>query len=286
MALALFYTFCCLACTAFNDLLFKYFARKERSRGIFVTFIGITGSAAMLFLPDKLGENWQMTLFWGVICGLFSAVGNILLIESMTNLSAGVCSTVYRMNLALVVPFSVLIFHENLLIHQYAGVFLAIAAVLAFLPGKENKSANDKHLWLYAAMIITASIFRAGLGLSCKYGPTTGASPNGINLLIEIMWIITGLAYYFLKERRHCRMDAKVIKYGIGSGILVAGILFFMMAALNAPGAKASIVLPIAQMSFIVTFLLSVLLLKEKITGWKIAAMLCGAGAMILLSWH
>ena len=286
MALALFYTFCCLGCTAFNDLLFKYFARKERSRGIFITFIGITGTIVMSFMPDKIGENWQMTLLWGIICGVFSAVGNILLIESMSFMSAGVCSTVYRMNLALVVPLSVLIFHEKLMLHQYFGVALAIAAVLSFLPGRENKSEGGGKLLLPAVMIVTASVFRAGLGVACKYGPMSGASPNGINFLIEVMWIVTGLAYYYLKERKYCRPDAQVIKYGIASGILVAGILFFMIAALNAPGAKASIVLPTAQMSFIVTFILSAILLKEKITGWKITAMLCGAAAMILLCWH
>ena len=121
MSLALFYAFCCLGCTAVNDLLFKFFARKPRSRGLFVTTVGLAGTVLFSFLPDKIGENWQLTLFWGVICGIFSAVGNIMLIESMATLSAGVCSTVYRLNLALVVPLSVVIFKEELHWQQYLG---------------------------------------------------------------------------------------------------------------------------------------------------------------------
>ena len=132
-------------------------------------------------------------------------------------------------------------------------------------------------------MIITASVFRAGLGLSCKYGPIQGASVNGINFIIEIIWIFSGIAYYFIKERQ-MQFDMKVIKYGAASGILVAGILYFMIKALNVEGANASIVLPIAQMSFLVTFILSVIFLKEKITVPKIIAVICGIGAMLLLT--
>ncbi len=283
MGLMLLYTFCCLGCSAVNDLLFKFFARKERSRGLFVAGVGLIGTILFAFLPDKTGESFAMTLFWGVICGIFSAVGNILLIESMSKLSAGVCSTIYRLNLALVVPLSVLLLHETLHWQQSIGVLLAICAVLLFLPGNAgNKQENPGKRLLPLIIIITASIFRAGLGLACKYGPETGASKNGINLIIEIIWIISGLAYWFFKEKGRYKLDAKLVKYSISSGILVAGILFFMILALSA--GNASVVLPIAQMSFLATFILSVIFLKEKITVFKVLALGCGIGAMLLLT--
>ena len=291
MTLALVFSFCCLVCSAVNDLFFKFFARKPRSRGLFVMTVGIVGTVCMAFLPDKFSGNIPMTLFWGSVCGIFSAVGNILLIESMTYLSAGICSTIYRLNLALVVPFSVLFFNEKLFWYQYVGVGLAIMAVLAFLPSSGNSGGQEKKsksLALPMIMIITASIFRAGLGLSCKGGPLMGASTNGINFIIEVYWIVSGLAYYLIKERSNadCRMDRKLAGYGTLSGVMVAAILFFMMKALNSPGGGASIVLTIAQMSFILTFILSIIILKEKVTMLKIGAIICGIGAMILLSWR
>ena len=264
-------------------MLFKFFARKERSRGLFMMTIGIVGTLVMLTLPDKIGENWKITLLWGIICGIFSAAGNMLLIESMTTLSAGICSTIYRLNLALVVPCSVFLLNESLNCRQYIGIALAIAAVIAFLPLEKNAATERKKMLLPLIMIITASIFRAGLGLSCKYGPLRGASVNGINIIIEIMWILCGIAYFLLKERGQ-KFDFKLAKYGTASGLLVAGILYFMIMALNAEGAKASIVLPIAQMSFLVTFILSAIFLKEKITILKITALVCGVGAMLLLT--
>ena len=284
MSTMLLYTFCCLACSSVNDLVFKFFARKERSRGLFVAAVGAVGTLCFLFLPDKLGANWQMTLLWGVICGIFSAVGNILLIESMTHLSAGICSTVYRLNLALVVPLSMVFFNEKLELTQFIGIALAILAVLAFLPGAKGADKVEKvpaRTLLPMIIVITAAVFRAGLGLSSKYAPMQGASINGINLIIEIIWIISGIAYYLLKERKIYRMDMQIAKYGALSGVLVAGILLFMMLALKA--GNASVVLSIAQMSFLLTFILSVIFLKEKITILKLIAMICGVGAILLL---
>lgn len=287
MGLALLYTFCALGCAAFNDLAFKFFARKERSRGLFVAVVGVCGTFLFAFLPGKFTGDISATILWGIICGIFSAVGNILLIESMTKLSAGVCSTIYRLNLALVVPFSVLFLHESLHFSQYAGIALAIAAVLAFMPRKEQGKEESRRNTLFwpMVMIITACVFRAGLGLSMKYAPEfAGASKNGVNFIIEILWVVSGIIYFLLKERKEYRLTLKLSGYGVLSGVMVAGILFFTALALNTPGSLASVVLPIAQMSFLATFVLSAVFLKEKITAAKIFALLCGAGAMILLA--
>ncbi len=44
-------------------------------------------------------EIWQTTLFWGCASGFLSVSANILLIEAMGMQSAGICSTIYRLNL-------------------------------------------------------------------------------------------------------------------------------------------------------------------------------------------
>ena len=65
------------------------------------------------------------------------------------------------------------------------------------------------------------------------------------------------------------------------SGIFVAGITIFMALALK--DGNASVALPIAQMSFPVTFLLSIIVLKESITRWKILGVVLSIAAVLLL---
>ena len=55
------------------------------------------------------------------------------------------------------------------------------------------------------------------------------------------------------------------------------------MARMNATG-NASVVNPIAQMSFLGTFALSAIFLKEKMTPKKICALLLGIAAIIFLT--
>ena len=118
--------------------------------------------------------------------------------------------------------------------------------------------------------------------MSCKYALLQGASENGMNLVIEIVWVITGITYYLLRERRIYKPDLQLVKYGCASGVLISGIIFFMILALKY--GVASIVLPIAQMSFLLTFVFSMIFLKEKLTLFKAAALLCGVGALLLLA--
>ena len=92
----------------------------------------------------------------------------------------------------------------------------------------------------------------------------------------------------FLRERAGVRavftaeIGKKLVGYGILSGTLVAGITVTMAKSLNA--GHASVVLPIMQMSFLLTGILSVIFLKEKVTAMKIVALLLGVAAVLLLS--
>lgn len=282
--MAVIFAFCCIFCSAANDFVFKLFARKPRSRGLFVFVIGIAWSIASLFLPDLRGVNWQTTILWGLISGLFSLLGNLLLIEAMGKQSAGLCSTIYRLNLALVVPGAWLIFKENNTILQGLGIVLAFAAVLFFLPGS-NSQEKHQDAKLGIVLVVIAAILRAGMGLSYKYAFNLGASANGVNLINAFCWIAGGLIYYFLRERNSEAgdpMSRKLAGYGFLSGLFVFGIVFFMAHSVRL--GNASIVLPIMQMSFILTFILSMTFLKEKLTAYKFCALLCGAAALLLLS--
>lgn len=58
-------------------------------------------------------EIWQTTLFWGCASGFLSVSANILLIEAMGIQSAGICSTVYRLNLGPAVLGAWLLLEEE-----------------------------------------------------------------------------------------------------------------------------------------------------------------------------
>lgn len=278
MTLAVGYAFCCLFFAALNDFVFKLFARKERSRGVFVGVAGAVWFLLLAFLPWNRESSMAATLMWGAVSGAFSVTSNLLLIEAMSRGSAGMCSTIFRLNMVLVVLFAALLLDEDLTLLQWLGVLCATGAVLAFLP-----SDGKARLWNAGLMmVLAAAALRAGMGLSYKYGFLQGADRNGIIVINSLFWIACGGAYALFREKAPLKPERKVLLYGLLSGGLITGLVVFM--ALSLESGEASVVLPVAQMSFLGTFVLSMLLLKEKLTPAKVAALACGSAAILLLT--
>lgn len=276
------FALCCLVLTAFNDFVFKLFARKERSKGLFCTIIGIFWMLALSWSLRSCGKiNWGSTLFWGPVSGIFSAGGNLLLIEGMSRQSAGLCSLIYRLNMVPVVIGAAFFLGEIPSGTQYIGIVLALLAILLFQWGSNGKGTQK---WAMRATVIVgiAAVMRAGMGLSYKYGFLHGANKDVVPFINSLFWISGGLLYALIRERTLLKADRKLAGYGALSGVLVAGIVFFMAGSLYY--GKAAVVLPVAQMSFIVTFILGVFFLKEKFSVLHIPALICGIASVILLS--
>jgi uncharacterized membrane protein len=100
-------------------------------------------------------------------------------------------------------------------------------------------------------------------------------------LLIALCWIIGGACYAELQEKRF-HLTGKKMVYSLISGVLVFLIVNFLMLALKHE--EASIVIPIANMSFIVALLVSTVLKMEKLTARKLFALGCAAVAIVLLA--
>ena len=280
--MAILFALCCLGCSAVNDFIFKLFADRPMSRGVFFSIIGVIMSAAALWNIDfnAISGNLSNTLLWSCAAAFFSIAGNILLIESMGKLSAGICSTIYRLNLIFVVPGAMFLFGERLTLPQLAGVTAAVLAIVLFsfstLKGAKKSSLAGM------VMILTASLLRAGMGLTYKQAFRCNIQEETLVFVNGIFWAVGGLLYALLKDGKIKLPDRTVLGFSALSGLFVLGIVFFMAKSLQA--GAAGVVLSIAQMSFLGTLLLSVLFLKEKLEPFKIAGIACGTAAILLLT--
>ena len=117
---------------AFNDMVFKGYARKPRSHGFFIAIVGVIfGITAACLVTEPV--NWRATLIWGAISGFFSVGGNILMLDAMRKLDAGICATIYRLNLVPAVLLACFFLAEPITLLQWGGIVCACLAVLAFM---------------------------------------------------------------------------------------------------------------------------------------------------------
>lgn len=281
--MGVFYALCCLGFASVNDFLFKLFANRatdtgsRRSCGRFVMLVGMVETLFMLSLIRTVPEALGVSLFWGLVSGIFSVTSNILVIESMRYQSAGVSSTIFRLNLVLVVLGGCAFLGEPVTWRLVLGAACAGSAILAFLP-RGNASRRG------FMMALIACVIRACMSLTYNYAFKHGADINTVTAVNGMCWIVVGLLLAVWQERRLTNFDRQELKMGLISGAFICGIIFFM-ARMNACG-DASVVNPIAQMSFLGTFLLSACFLRgqETVTPRKLAALALGGCAIALLA--
>lgn len=284
--MAIVYALCCLACAAVNDFLFKLFSSADKSSGkdnkscgAFVSIVGWVMVIAYCVFRHPHAGNLQMTLTWGCISGALSLISNVLVIEAMRYQAAGVCSTIFRLNMVLIVIGASFFFGEPITAPLICGIICAFCAILCFIPRGASSGGNKAMLGFVLSVI--ACILRAGMALSFKYGFSHGADENGVSMITALFWAIGGILIMLVQERRLRQPTAGEWKISLTSGVFVTAIIIFM-ARMNMYG-NASIVNPIAQMSFLGTFALSCIFLKEKVDMKKALALALGCCGVALL---
>ena len=267
------------------DVMYKRYSRMARSRGMFLMGMGITFCTLQLFSSWVFDEALSLsdaTLTYGLAAGVMVTASNILLIESFTHLDVSLGSTIYRLNTIGVVALSWLFLAESLAVLKLTGIaFGVLAAVLLYQHHQQQTTRRNLALFFWLAVL--ASVFRAGFGVLSKAGISADGSASSMMVITAMCWIAGGFAYALLRET-NMKINRPIIGYSLLSGSLVFMVVNTLYAALARD--DASVVIPIANLSFVVALLISVLLKMEQLTVRKISALGLAIVAIGLLSQH
>ncbi|MFH1932312.1 MAG: EamA family transporter [Pseudomonadota bacterium] len=284
MTASILYAMLSLVCAGVNDLFFKRYAARERSRGAYVFGIGTVWAALQISLA--LGGDVglavdNVTLAYGLVAGVLLTVSNLLLLESLSHINVSLGTTTYRLNTVVVVLLSMAFLHEPLGTFKGLGVVLGVLAVLLLYERSGRRGVTGRQFKFFFALAILASLSRAIYGVVSKAGLTNGAVLQSLLVIAAVCWMGGGVGYAILGEKRF-RITIKMLLYSTISGVLVFLIVNFLLLAIEQ--GEASIVIPIANMSFLVSVVLSVGLGMEQFSRRKSVAVILSACAMILLS--
>jgi uncharacterized membrane protein len=266
-----------------NDVIFKKYAVKNRSRGMYVLGVGFTWAILQILYSSfsRLSFSFDiLTIQYGLLAGFILAAANISLIEGLTHIDVSLGSTLYRLNTIGVVVLSFVFLSESIEVIKLTGITFGIISVLLLYKSDNSKTANHTTK-IFFGLVVFASLLRAAYGVISKIGLLASADKNTIILLAALCWIFGGAFYAKYIEKRFIITKKKAL-YSIVSGVLVFCIVNFLILGLNV--AQASIVVPIANMSFIIALLISVLMGTEKMDLKKIVATAFAAVSIVLLS--
>lgn len=266
-----------------NDVVFKKYALKDRSRGVYIFGIGVVWMLLQLLTFALKGDAfvWTgVTVGYGSAAAVFLVISNILLLKSLTHLDVSLGSTIYRLNTVGVIVLSFFILREPFDTNKSMGILCGILAVL-LLHQRRADSRRQRQFALFFFLAVLASCFRAFYGVVTRAGIIHAADYQSMMLIIASGWILGGPAYALLREKRF-RITGKKLLYCAVSGVLIYFIANFLMLAVTYQ--PASTVIPLANMSFIVAISLSAIFKLERITLKKGAAISLAVVSILLLS--
>jgi drug/metabolite transporter (DMT)-like permease len=280
MNYAISFALASLAAAGCLDVVFKGYARKQRSRGMLIFGCGLVWlvlQSAFLAVTDLRPTFGVVTVAYGTGAGILLVAANLALVESLTRLDVSLGSTIYRLNTIGVVILSFFLLSEDLSAVKLAGIGMGVAAVLLIY----RRTVPEPVIpGLFVALAIVASATRAAYGVVTKAAIEAGADVQAILLLAAACWVAGGLAYAAIRERR-LRITRKTARYFLLAGMLVFAVVNTLIEALKF--GAASIVVPIANLSFVVAMLISAAIGLEVLNRRKwIAAALAAASIFLL----
>jgi drug/metabolite transporter (DMT)-like permease len=265
------------------DVVFARYSGKRPVTGPYLFAIGgvvIAGQSALLAVvrvPLTFDAGAALS---GMLAGAVVMLANAMLIESLARLNVSLGSTIYRLNTIAVVVFAVVFLEESLSVPKASGVLLGIVAVV-LLYQRGGRGGDDRLLAAAVWLAIGASLLRAAFGIMSKVGLASGTDPFMFMLYVGVGWTLAAIAYGLIRPQPVASLRA-VLPYALVSGTLICLIVSFLLLGLRT--GEASVVIPIANMSFVVALLTSVAFRMERMTRQKLFAVASAGAAIALLT--
>ena len=214
-------------------------------------------------------------LVFGLLGAVFGFTGFTLMLHSLTHGHASVNYAIFRSSFVFSSAAALLLLHERLLISKIAGIALAVFAIVLFFYEPKRQAMMSKSL--ITALI--AMFVAAGFQLIVKLSTRSFSSPLSFILLMNIFFAIFVIVYNIILGS--FKFPKSTFLYAPFNGILMALGTFFYVTALQKGDLSTAI--PIIQLSFIITAILSMIFLQEEIRMRKVLGIICAAIAIMIL---
>jgi len=219
---------------------------------------------------------------WGAVAGVCAVVGYYNFAYSLRAGSVSTNATIFRLSFAVTVALAVLVLGEPLTAPKLAGLVLVVVAVwlLLAVPGAGIGGARRESRSSLVRVLV-ATVVVGILSFTYKVGLRAGATPIALVVTQGLVAVTVATGFTAYVDRRIRPPRAAWSHAPIAAVLLVTALIFL---AKGLESGEASVVVPVAQMGFVVTALLGFLLLREPFTARKGAGLAAALAALACLA--
>jgi len=220
---------------------------------------------------------------WGAASGVLVTIGYYNFAWSLRHGAVSTNATIFRLSFAVTTVLAVLVLHEALTAPKLAGLALAFFAVwllLAAPAGTTGEKNRERRASLARVLIATVAVGFAAF--TYKLGLRQGAVPIALVVAQGAVALTLSTAFTAYLDRS-IRPSRPALVHAPVSAVLL--VVAFTLLAKALERGEVSVVVPIAQMGFVVTALLGFVFLREPFTARKGAGLVVALVALASLAW-
>lgn len=230
---------------------------------------------ALAYVRDEL--VWVTPLLFGFLNGVLAFVAFLCVLLALRHGEAVTLTPVVRLNFAVTAALTVVLLGEDLNMIKGVALTLAALAVIATAGGLRGLDAGRRALWL----ALTAMFLFGCIGLFYKLGLNMGAPPAGMTVAQSIGVFCVALP--FAIQQGH-PLPRKGVPFWLPLGCGVLTSCSYVALAVGMKYGDAVVVATIAQLSFVLTVILAVILLRERMTPVKGLGVLSAVASVLLFA--
>jgi uncharacterized membrane protein len=220
---------------------------------------------------------------WGSLAGVFVFIGLYYFIRSLAAGSVSTNASIFRMNFVVTVFLVIAFLSEPLTPRKIIGLALALLAtwLLVGAGAIANRTTNDARRRSLVQVVVATFAFGAS-NFFHTVGLRHGAVPETLAVaqMALFMPLATVVVYF---ADRNLRLPPVTFKYGTAAAVVLLGATIFLLRGVA--GGQASVLVPIAQMGFVVAALLGIFILREPLTVRKAIGLVSALAALAVLAW-
>ena len=277
MALApeIAYALVALVCLGVSDFLYRWGHRADVRGAPFMllqNFAYIPTAVGFALAREEL--VFSAALGFGFVNGLLAFTGFLLLLYALRQGEAVSLVPIVRLNFVVTALLTIYFLGESLNVHKAVAVCLAVCAIIA---AGAHVAAATRHRHALS-MAIGAMLCFGFIGLLYKLGLRAGAPPTAL-VVAQSIGTFTLALPFAVWQRQKLPGSGVPLWLPLACGVLLSASYVALSIAFSL--GDAVVVAPIAQLSFVLTGVLAVVLLHEQLTRRKVLAVGCASLAVI-----
>jgi drug/metabolite transporter (DMT)-like permease len=220
--------------------------------------------------------------FWGSLAGAFVFIGFFCFIRSLAAGSVSTNASIFRLNFIVTVTLVVLLLGEPMTSSRIAGLALALLATWLLLgAGAGADRAPDDARRRSLVLVAVATLAFGTSNFFHTVGLRQGASPETLAVAQAALFMPLATVVVYVADRT-LRPPPVTFKYSAPAAIVLLAATIALLRSVA--GGQASVLVPIAQMGFVVAALLGILVLREPVTVRKMIGLVTALAALAALA--